>query len=196
MVVVEYNVVGGEAESEQGHTPRPNKIAANPSVRVPFDAIMKQSGMIHTLLRRLVVAPCDRPDVIQEILLSAWCSVETGRFRPSPYLPMKEALRRWLSAVAWHHVFRYRERMNRWYSEYAASTAPGIASHAPSPLGQVEARLALRDLERLTPELRAVLAGTALGYSCKEIAAELGGNPLATNRRMHRGRRQLRKVLG
>ncbi|WP_437957673.1 sigma factor-like helix-turn-helix DNA-binding protein [Sorangium sp. So ce119] len=68
--------------------------------------------------------------------------------------------------------------------------------HAPSPFGQVEARLALRRLERLRPELGAVLAGTALGYTAEEIAAELGGSPTATNRRMHRGRRQLRQVLG
>ncbi|WP_437486717.1 sigma-70 family RNA polymerase sigma factor [Sorangium sp. So ce1014] len=161
-------------------------------MHVPFDAIMRQSGMIHTVLRQYAVPACDWPDLMQEIFLSAWRSVETGRFRPSQHVPVNEALQRWLFAVAWHHVFHYRGHMYRWHKERAASTIPG---NAPSPFGQVEARLALRGLERLTPELRAVLAGIALGYTCKEIAVALGQNPLTTNRRMHRGRRQLREVL-
>lgn len=183
---------GQESEAERRRTPHPTGTDANPAVRVPFDAIMRQSGMIRTVLRQFAVPPCDQPDVMQEILLSAWCSVVAGRFQPPAYVPVRVALRRWLFAVAWRHVFHYRRRMHRWHKEREASAIPG---NAPSPFEQVEARLALRGLERFTPELRAVLAGTALGYTCREIAEELGGNSLATNRRMHRGRRQLREVL-
>ncbi|WP_438023573.1 RNA polymerase sigma factor [Sorangium sp. So ce233] len=150
---------------------------------------------MQAVLRQFAVPARDQPDVMQEIFLSAWRSVEAGRFRPSPDLPMKKALQRWLFAVTWHHILHYRERVYRWYKERAAYTTPGTESHAPSPFGQVEARLALRRLERLRPELRAVLAGTALGYTAEELAAELGTRPSTTNKRMHRGRTQLRKAL-
>jgi RNA polymerase sigma-70 factor (ECF subfamily) len=85
--------------------------------------------------------------------------------------------------------------MYRLSRERAACTAPGSPSRAPSPFEQVEARLVLRRLEWLGPELRDVLMGTALGHTAKEIVAKLGGSPSTTSRRLHRGRRQLRKVL-
>ncbi|MGK4001074.1 sigma-70 family RNA polymerase sigma factor [Sorangium sp. So ce1036] len=132
---------------------------------------------------------------MQEIFLSSWRSMEVGRFRPSQDVPLKKALRHWLLAVGRHHVSHYRERMYRLYKERATCTVSGPPSHAPSPFGQVQARLALRRLEWLGPELRDVLTGTVLGYTAREIVAKLGGNPNTTNGRLHRGRRQLQKVL-
>ncbi|AGP39726.1 RNA polymerase sigma factor [Sorangium cellulosum] len=161
-------------------------------MRVPFDAIMRESGLLRTVLRQLAVPAGDQPDLMQDISLSAWRSVEAGRFRPYQHVPVKKALRCWLFAIAWHHVIHYRERLNRWHKARAACATPEIA---PSSFGQVEARLALRYLERLKPELRAVLAGTAFGYTAEEIAAELGAHPGTTNKRLHRGRGQLRKLL-
>ncbi|KYF74292.1 RNA polymerase subunit sigma [Sorangium cellulosum] len=184
-----------EATAEHTRTPRRIEHAEHPAVRVPVEAIMRHSGIIQAVLRQFAVPARDRPDVMQEIFLSAWRSVETGGFRPFPDIPLKKAMQRWIFAVTWHHIFHYRERVYRWYKERAAYTTPGIECHAPSPFGQLEARLALRRLERLRPELRAVLAGTALGYTAEEIAAELGARPSTTNKRMHRGRRQLRKAL-
>ncbi len=182
-----------EAVAQHRRTSCPGEVVAYPAVRVPFEAIMQHSGLMHAVLRQFAVPARDRPDLMQEIFLSVWRSVEADRFRPSPSVPLKKALQRWLFAATWHHIFHYRERMYRWYKEQAEYTAP---EYAPPPLGQVEARLALRGLERLKPELRAVLAGTALGYTAEEIAAELGANPVTTNKRLHRGRNQLRKVLG
>lgn len=156
---------------------------------------MRHSRMIHAVLRQLGVPARDQPDVMQEIFLSAWRSVKGGGFRPRPEVPPKNALQSWLFAVTWHHVFHYRKRLYRWYRELAAFAASVLTSHVQSSFSQVDTRLALRYLKRLTPELRAVLAGTALGYTCNEIAAKLGGSPLATHRRLHRGRKQLREVL-
>ncbi|WP_437287647.1 RNA polymerase sigma factor [Sorangium sp. So ce406] len=156
---------------------------------------MRHSGIIQAVLRQFAVPARDRPDVMQEIFLSAWRSVKAAGFRPSPDIPLKKAMQRWLFAVTWHHIFHYRERVYRWYKEGAPYTTPRTECHAQSPFRQVEARLALRRLERLRPELRAVLAGTALGYTAEEIAAELGASPSTTSKRMHRGRKKLRKVL-
>ena len=78
----------------------------------------------------------------------------------------------------------------------ACGAPPSLAGEpSPSPFGQVEARMTLRCLERLKPELRAVLAGTAVGNTADEIAAELGARPGTTNKRLHRGRKLLRKLL-
>ncbi|HTN91391.1 MAG TPA: sigma-70 family RNA polymerase sigma factor [Sorangium sp.] len=184
-----------EAVAEHRRTSCRVEIGSPPAVHVPFEAIMRHSGMLHAVLRQFGVPARDQPDVMQEIFLSAWRSVEGGGFRPRPEVPLKRALQSWLFAVTWHHIFHYRERLYRWHRELPALAAPGMAIHAPSPFGQVEARMALRRLERLEPELRAVLAGAAVGYTAAEIAAELSAHPGTTNKRMHRGRRQLRKVL-
>lgn len=184
-----------EPVAEHRRTSRRVEIGAPPAVHVPFEAIMRHSRTIHVVLRQFGVPARDQPDVMQEIFLSAWRSVEGGGFRPRPEVPLKKALQSWLFAVTWHHIFHYRERLYRWYRELAAFAAPGIASHAPSPFDQVEARMALRCLERLKPEVGAVLAGTAVGCTAEEIAAELGAHPGTTNKRMHRGRKQLRKIL-
>ncbi|MGK4001155.1 sigma-70 family RNA polymerase sigma factor [Sorangium sp. So ce1036] len=184
-----------EAVAEHRRPSRRVEIDALPAVHVRFEVILRHSRMIHAVLRQLAVPARDQPDVMQEIFLSSWRSVEAGRFRPSQDVSLKKALQCWLFAVTWHHVYHYRERMCRLHKEHAACTAPMPPSYAPSPFGQVEARLALRRLEWLGPELRDVLTGTALGYTAKEIVAKLGGNPSTTNGRLHRGRRQLRKVL-
>ncbi|WP_437304405.1 RNA polymerase sigma factor [Sorangium sp. So ce388] len=184
-----------EAVAERRGASRRVEMGSRPAVHVPFEAIMRHSGMLHAVLRQFGIPARDQPDVMQEIFLSAWRSVEGGGFRPRPEVPLKKALQSWLFAVTWHHIFHYRERLYRWHRELATLAAPGMAIHAPSPFGQVEARMALRCLERLKPELRAVLASAALGYTAEEIAGEFGAHPGTTNKRMHRGRRQLRKVL-
>ncbi|WP_438004662.1 RNA polymerase sigma factor [Sorangium sp. So ce321] len=181
--------------AEHGRTSHPVEVVAHPAVRVPFDALMRHSGIIRAVLRQFAVPARDQPDIMQEIFLSAWRSVEAASFRPSPDMPLKKALKHWLFAVTWHHIFHYRERVCRWSRERTAYTTSGLVSDAPSPFGQVEARLALRGLERLKPELRAVLARAALGHTAEEIAAELGAHPGTTNKRIHRGRKQLQKVL-
>jgi DNA-directed RNA polymerase specialized sigma24 family protein len=83
-------------------------------VGVSFDAIVQHRSMIRDVLRRLNVPECDREDVLQDILLSAWRTVEAGGFRARQHLSMKEALRRWLHVVAWHHTTHYREDQERW----------------------------------------------------------------------------------
>lgn len=184
-----------EATAERRRESYPASGSPPPVPRIPFDALVQPRGMIDAVLYRFAVPARDRPDVRQEVLLSAWRSMEAGRFRPPQHVPLMKALKRWLFGVTWRHISHYRERQHRWYKELAAYTSPRFAYHAPSPYRQIEARLAIHQLSRLEPELRNVLVGTALGRTASEIAAALGRNPTTTNKRMHRGRRRLQKLL-
>ncbi|WP_437623830.1 sigma-70 family RNA polymerase sigma factor [Sorangium sp. So ce1151] len=164
-------------------------------VRVPFEHIARHSGRIEDTLRKFKVPARDRPDVKQDILLSAWRSVQAGGFRPSPHLKVKRALSRWMFAVTWHQIIHYRERQRRWDMASASPEAPAVVRPAPSLLYQVEARLMLRALDRLKPALRDVVVGSALGFTAEEMAAELGQNPVTIQHRVERGRVQLRAIL-
>ncbi|WP_437720819.1 RNA polymerase sigma factor [Sorangium sp. So ce861] len=132
---------------------------------------------------------------MQEILLSAWRTVDAGGFHARDGLSVQEALRRWLFAVTWHHTTHYREHRHRWDKGRASFTHPAMDGHMPPPFEQVDARLTLRVLQRLKPDLRAVLAEAALGYTATEIAVELRKNPHTTLGRIHRGRRRFREAL-
>ncbi|WP_437338481.1 RNA polymerase sigma factor [Sorangium sp. So ce394] len=151
--------------------------------------------MIKDNLCRLQIPECDHQDVMQEILLSAWHTVEVGGFHASEHLSVRQAVRRWLFVVTWHHITHYREREQKWEKGRDAYTHPAIDEYAPPPFGQVEARLSLRCMERLKPEVREVLADSALGYTAEEIAARLGQNPNTIQGRLERGREQLRRTL-
>ncbi|AGP39461.1 hypothetical protein SCE1572_36240 [Sorangium cellulosum So0157-2] len=133
--------------------------------------------------------------MMQEILLSAWRTVEAGRFRANEHLSVNEAVKRWLHAVTWHHTTHYRERQHQWEKRRASQKPAATGGYVPPPFAQVEARLSLRGLERLEPALRNVVADSALGYTAKEIATELGQNPNTIQGRLQRGRERLRRTL-
>jgi RNA polymerase sigma-70 factor (ECF subfamily) len=170
-------------------------VAMRPGARVTFDVIVQQSSMIRDRLRRLQVPECDRDDVMQEILLSVWKTVEAGRVPAREHLSMKQATRRWLDVVVWHHTTHYREFQNRWEKGRDSYAYSAIDDPMSSPSGRVEARLSLRNLERIDPALRDVVVDFALGLTAEEIAAELGQNPSTIQERLARGREQLRRVL-
>ncbi|WP_159396713.1 sigma-70 family RNA polymerase sigma factor [Sorangium cellulosum] len=162
-------------------------------VRVPFGSIALDTQVIERMLDQFKVPRCDRPDVMQDILLSAWHTAEAGGFRPVQS-HAEYVLARWLVVVACRHILRYKKRQLRWHNGRAAFRALPLPSHT-SPLEQVDARWALRVLERLTPELRVVLAEAALGSTVTEIAADLGNNLHTTQKRLVRGRRRFREAL-
>ncbi|XXY13558.1 sigma factor-like helix-turn-helix DNA-binding protein [Sorangium sp. So ce216] len=151
--------------------------------------------MIMDNLRRLEVPECDRSDVMQEILLSAWRTVEAGRFHASERLSVTKAVRRWLFIVTWHHTTHYREHQHQWEKGRASYTHPAVDGYMPPPSEQVEARVSLRGLERIEPPLRDAVADSALGYTAEEIAAEHGQNPNTIQHRLQRGRKRLRRAL-
>ncbi|WP_437720969.1 RNA polymerase sigma factor [Sorangium sp. So ce861] len=151
--------------------------------------------MIRDSLRRLKVPECDRSDVMQEILLSAWRTVEAGGFHASDCLSGAKAVRRWLFVVTWHHTTHYREHQHQWEKGRASYKHPAMDGYMPPPSEQVEARLSLRGMERLDPCLRDAVADSALGYTAEEIAAEYGQNPNTIQHRLERGRKQLRRAL-
>ncbi|WP_437715911.1 sigma-70 family RNA polymerase sigma factor [Sorangium sp. So ce448] len=170
-------------------------VAMRPEVRVAFDAIVQQSSMIRDRLRRLQVPECDRDDVMQDILLSVWRTVEAGRVPAREHLSMKRATRRWLDVVVWHHTTHYREFQNRWEKGRNSYAHSAIDDPMPSPSGRVEARLSLRNLERIDRALRDVVVDFALGLTAEEIAADLGQNPSTIQEHLARGREQLRRAL-
>ncbi|WP_437934514.1 RNA polymerase sigma factor [Sorangium sp. So ce341] len=151
--------------------------------------------MIRDNLRRLNVPECDRSDVVQEILFSAWRTVEAGGFHASERLPLNEAVRRWLYVVTWHHTTHYRERQRQWERGRASYTHPATDGYIPPPFGRVEALLSLRGLELIDAALRDVVADSALGYTAVEIAAGRGQNPNTIQGRLARGRARLRRAL-
>ncbi|WP_437532664.1 sigma-70 family RNA polymerase sigma factor [Sorangium sp. So ce726] len=170
-------------------------VATRPEVRVAFDAIVQQSSKIRDRLRRFQVPECDRDDVMQDILLSVWRTVEAGGVPAREHLSMKQATRRWLDVVVWHHTTHYRQFQNRWEKGLDSYAHSAIDDPMPSPLGQVEARLSLRHLDRIDPALRDAVVDSALGLTAEEIAAELGQNPNTIQERLARGREQLQRSL-
>lgn len=170
-------------------------VGRRPEVHSSFDAIVQHRSMIMDSLRRLKIPACDRADVLQDILLSAWRTIEAGRFHAPEHLSMKDALRRWLHVVAWHHTTHYRANQDRWERGRDSYTRSAIDGHAPPPSAQVEARLNLRHLDRIDPALRDTVVDAALGRTAEEIAADLGQNPNTIQGRLARGREQLRRAL-
>ncbi|AUX20922.1 ECF family RNA polymerase sigma factor [Sorangium cellulosum] len=164
-------------------------------LRVPFENIARHRCMIMDNQRRLKIPACDRSDVMQEILLSAWRTVETGGFHASECRSVGESVRRWLYVVTWHHTTHYRERQHQWEKGRDSRVCSAINDVVLPPFEQVEARLCLRRLERIDPALRDVVADSALGYTAEEIAAERGQNPSTIQHRVERGREQLRRML-
>lgn len=170
-------------------------VAMRPEVRVTFDGIVQQCSMIRDRLRRLQVPECDRDDVMQDILLSVWRTVEAGGVPAREHLSMKQATRRWLDAVVWHHTTHYREFQSRWEKGRDSYAHAALDGQMPSPFGQVDARRSLRHLDRIDPVLRDAVVDTALGHTAEEIAAELGQNPSTIQERLMRGREQIRRAL-
>ncbi|WP_438035070.1 RNA polymerase sigma factor [Sorangium sp. So ce204] len=170
-------------------------VGMRPEARVTFDAIVQQSSMIRDRLRRLQVPECDRDDVMQDILLSVWRTVEAGGVPAREHLSMKQATRRWLDVVVWHHTAHYRKFQNRWEKGRDSYAHSAIDDPMPSPFGQVAARLGLRHLERIDPALCDAVVNVALGLTAEEIAAELDQNPSTIQEHLARGREQLWRAL-
>ncbi|KYG02707.1 hypothetical protein BE21_54530 [Sorangium cellulosum] len=164
-------------------------------LHVPFEDIARHRCMISDNLRRCGIPECDREDVMQEILFGAWLAVEAGRFHARENLSVKEAVKRWLHCVTWHHIVRYREHQDRWEKGRGSYTHPAMYGDVPPPIAQVEARCSLRCLERLDPAARYAVAVSALGYTTEETGAEVGKSPNTIQSRLRRGRAQLRRTL-
>lgn len=151
-----------------------------------FSSIARYRRVLRRIMRQFEVPACDRADVMQDILLTAWRRMQGGGFQPA-HVDVEYVLRRWLVGIAWRQILRDREHECRWH-ECVAIIGKSRPPCQASPLDQVNARLTLCVLERLTPELRAVLSEAALSSTATEIAAELDKNPHTTLKRLHRGR--------
>ncbi|WP_441290240.1 RNA polymerase sigma factor [Sorangium sp. KYC3313] len=173
---------------------RPPARAHRAIVTLDIDAITRHKAIIDGVLRRWSVPSKDRADVAQEVLLGAWQSMRAGRFQPRPEVPIAVALKRWLIGITWRHASHYVTRAWRRYEVLVPDACRLFQDHARSPLGQMEAREALRELGRVRPRFRAVLALKAQGYTCREIGAALGHNPNTVWNRVRLGRLWLRRA--
>ncbi|MBV9852208.1 MAG: sigma-70 family RNA polymerase sigma factor [Armatimonadetes bacterium] len=130
-------------------------------------------------------------DVVQEVLTRAWQNLP-ALSDPGVFLP-------WLRAIAanacnsWH-------RRRHWPLSPLADTSPQAASTAPTPLEAVLTREKQRELRQALaalPEANriALLMHTWEGSSYAEIAAFTGVAVTTVEGRIHRARRQLRRLL-
>lgn len=174
--------------------------ARPPAVRVPVERLAAERPLLAALVRAGGVAPRDREDVIQAVLLAAWMAAEEGRYRPKPSVDPRRALRGWLHGIVWRQTGHYRHRA--WVRREIPVADPW--SLRPEPpredeqlVGAREHLLAVRRAaSRLRRRDREVLALAAVGHGICEIARALG-LPISTAvRELGRARRRLRVLLG
>ncbi|WP_437785391.1 RNA polymerase sigma factor [Sorangium sp. So ce1097] len=136
---------------------------------------MAEQPRIRGMLRALGVHPQDREDLTQQVLFGAWRAIEEGRYRPDPDRDPSYALRAWLMGIAWRKASHYHGRAHR-RREIAVGLDPWYLAEEGSydPAGRLEAREALRGLERVPWPARRVLILLALGYGGVEISRKLG----------------------
>ncbi|WP_437488771.1 hypothetical protein WME75_09410 [Sorangium sp. So ce1014] len=73
-----------------------------PSVTIPPEAVLAESGLLRAMLARFGVPARDRDDVLQERLIGAVVAVREGRYRPESGLHPRRVLQRWLIGIAVH----------------------------------------------------------------------------------------------
>jgi RNA polymerase sigma-70 factor, ECF subfamily len=134
-------------------------------------------------LQRAGLAEDEADDLTQDVMLAAWEASEENRYRPDPSVPPKEALRRWLRKVAYHHLGHHFEAMKVRQAVMSPARPRGrsTATLADEALISQDDRLdLLRALQELEPDLQDIVVAHDLdGLPMKEIAAA-HGLPLST----------------
>lgn len=136
--------------------------------------VVREAPFIRRVLGSYQIPAHDLPDLVQETLFAAWRGIKAGRFCPKPGVPLRLALRRWLSGITWRQASHYRDRAHRrWEILYDQLPGGGEARRSPEDLAI--ARLLLQHgFGRLPRRLQDVLALATLGLAIFEIARELG----------------------
>ena len=160
--------------------------------------LVKHTPFLRAALQRLGVRDEEVDDLVQETLFRAWSSMSAGLFRPLRGDPLVGALRAWLLGVARRRAAQAYARGHVWHE--VACADPGAAGGGARALGsspedQVAAREALRALQRLQPELAAVLGHIAAGRTIVETAEALGVPFGTAATRLRAARRELRRIL-
>jgi DNA-directed RNA polymerase specialized sigma24 family protein len=180
------------AQTTQPMTKRMNQ---RPAVYAEMNDITRCRSTIEDVLKDRGVPDRDLPDLVQEVFIGAWRSMQASRFRPLPGVPIDTALERWLIGIAWRQASHYTERA--WYRHEVPKRDPMVSCvvHSPSAFDQIDARRKLCTLDRLESKFRNVLSLAAQGWQVGEIAAELGNNPNTTTTRLRIARRRFVRSL-
>lgn len=144
--------------------------------------------VVHVYVRRILGNSPLVEDCVQECL-------ETLHRNRHSYDPTR-LFRPWFFTIVRHKAIDFLRR-NR--TRQTVSLTEGVAelSHPPKPDGKLDARLDTTILlERLEPMYREAIVLTKLhGYSAPEAAALIGVSSVAVRTRVHRGLRQLERLL-
>jgi DNA-directed RNA polymerase specialized sigma24 family protein len=148
-------------------------------------------------LRRRGVARHDVDDVVQDVALGAWRSLQAGSYQAAPGVPPERALRAWLDGVAWRMVSNHRRRAYR-RREVPVEDQP-IAELAANKVVelrcQLDARDALRAVDALPEHYRDVLLAFGQGEEIADFARAHGMPEGAAWSRLRLGRIALIELL-
>lgn len=142
------------------------------------------------------VSAADIDDLVQDIALQAWQSIQCGNYQPADPLDYKK-FKDWLYGVAWRTVSHYREtswrKRTRLTSEpYERTGEPCVPSHE----GRIAAREMLRALDRLPAWARDVLIYYYLEeLDCPTIAIIIDKIEATTTTRLRLARAHFLKAV-
>ena len=125
-------------------------------------------------------------DLVQETYLRAWKALDQ--------LKDEAAAKGWLLTIVRREYARTFERKVPQFTDVDSIVVPEDTELEPAD--QTEIRLLRRHILALAPKYREpLLLQTVMGYSCEEIAAELGVSKSAVMTQLFRAREQLKSKL-
>ncbi len=133
-------------------------------------------------LRRLGIARCDRPDLAQDILLSAYTSLPR-------YDPCLASPRRWINRIAVHVAAHHHERQRHRREVLLEPLHLALVDERPGAeeqiVGEQRRRIVRSWLQALAPEHRALLLERHIEEIPMAEIARRRGIPLSTAYKRH-----------
>ena len=170
-------------------TARPARARAAP-ICPDTAAVLAEAPALRRLLRRAGVGPGDLDDILQETLLGAWLAIRAGRYRPGPG-GGRARLMAWLATIAFRKRYHALYRAHRRRELLTPNPCGLAADPGADPCSRIDARAALRALDRLPETLWALIAARAAGATVSEAAREFGIPVRTAFARLRRVRRRL-----
>lgn len=146
---------------------------------------------VQVFLRPYLGRVLGNPQIVEDCLQESLLAVHRARHSYDPRRPFRP----WLLAVVRHRTWDVLRKSGRWGRLLAPAEAGEDVGAAAGPA--VEAALdSARLLSQLAPELREAVVATKLeGRSLAEAAQASGVSGSAMKSRVHRGMKQLRRLL-
>ena len=162
--------------------------------RVDPNAIVRLTPFVRRIVRSMWVRACDRKDVVQNVMLGAWASMEAGRYRLRANVEPNVALRAWVGSIAVNQSLKWLDRAyNRYEVPFASPRASDLV--AEDPEGLYDAReMWHRAMRTLHEADRAVLVLAVEGATLREIASALGIRVGTIAMRLNRVREELDRI--